>query len=264
MLPRAMHRLMHSRKMPVFPYLPIIIWRGMTKVMLGATDDDAQSMVDPTDVTMNRARIQRHARRRVDLLLCRRSLLNLLSALSNFELSTWNMKLCSIGILLATLCAFAHDALAQMNLDTAANVAANAARAAVNNLTEGPKAAAGRVNKSENLVKVIKDVANDRIEILIKPREVVAGADQKIESHVRTVLPKKLGQTIEISRLEEKLSKEAPIVLSETAQDVLETGKVGNVIGVPLADGARQAVELYQNRAKPIPAEIRFYLTDVF
>jgi len=55
---------MHSRKMPVFPYLPIIIWRGMAKVMLGATDDDAQSMVDPTDVTMNRARIQRHARRR--------------------------------------------------------------------------------------------------------------------------------------------------------------------------------------------------------
>ena len=151
-----------------------------------------------------------------------------------------------------------------MNLDTAANVAANAARAAVNNLTEGPKAAAGRVNKGENRVKVIKDVANDRIEILVKPHEVVAGADRKIESHVRSVLPKKLGQTIEISRLEEKLSKEAPIVLSKTAQDVLETGKVGNVIGVPLADGARQAVELYQDRAKPIPADIRFYLTGVF
>ena len=41
-------------------------------------------------------------------------------------------------------------------------------------------------------------------------------------------------------------------------------GKVGNVIGVPLADGARQAVELYQDRAKPIPADIRFYLTGVF
>jgi hypothetical protein len=39
---------------------------------------------------------------------------------------------------------------------------------------------------------------------------------------------------------------------------------VGNVIGVPLADGARQAVELYQDRAKPIPADIRFYLTGVF
>jgi hypothetical protein len=174
------------------------------------------------------------------------------------------MKLCSIGILLATSCAFAHNALAQINLDTAANVAANAARAAVNTLTEGPKAAAGRVNKGENPVKVIKDVANDRIEILIKPHEVGAGADQKIENHVRSVLPKKLGQTIEISRLEEKLSKEAPIVLSKTAQDVLETGKVGNVIGVPLAIGARQAVELYQDRAKPIPADIRFYLTGVF
>lgn len=100
------------------------------------------------------------------------------------------MKLCSIGILLATSCAFAHNALAQINLDTAANVAANAARAAVNTLTEGPKAAAGRVNKGENPVKVIKDVANDRIEILIKPHEVGAGADQKIENHVRSVLPK--------------------------------------------------------------------------
>jgi shikimate kinase len=46
---------MHSREMPLFPYLSIIIWRGMT--MLGATDDDAQSMADPTDVTMNRASI---------------------------------------------------------------------------------------------------------------------------------------------------------------------------------------------------------------
>jgi len=44
---------MHSREMPLFPYLSIIIWRGMT--MLGATDDDAQSMADPTDVS--RARI---------------------------------------------------------------------------------------------------------------------------------------------------------------------------------------------------------------
>jgi len=30
---------------------------GMIKVMLGATDDDAQSMADPTDVTMNRASV---------------------------------------------------------------------------------------------------------------------------------------------------------------------------------------------------------------
>jgi hypothetical protein len=42
---------MHSRKMPLFPYLSIIRWRGMTN----ATDDDAQSMADPTDVS--RARI---------------------------------------------------------------------------------------------------------------------------------------------------------------------------------------------------------------
>jgi hypothetical protein len=173
------------------------------------------------------------------------------------------MKLCSIGISLVISCAFAHKALAQIDLNTAANVAANAARAAVNTVTAGPKAA-GRAIKGENPVKVIKDDANDRIEIVIKSHELAAGADQKIEKHVKSVLPKKLGQTVEISRMSEKLSKQAPIVLSRTAQDVLDTGKVGNVIGVPLAIGARQAVALYQDRAKPIPADIRFYLTGVF
>jgi hypothetical protein len=131
------------------------------------------------------------------------------------------MKLCSIGISLVISCAIAHSALAQMDLNTAANVAANVARGAVNTVTEGPKAA-GRVIKGEGPVKVIKDVANDRIEILIKPHELVAGADQKIENHVRSVLPKKLGQTVEISRMSEKLSKQAPIVLSKNAQDVLD------------------------------------------
>ena len=104
-----------------------------------------------------------------------------------------HMKLCSIGTSLVISCAFAHNALAQMDLNTAANVAANVARGAITTLTEGPKAT-GRVIKGENPVKVIKDVANDRIEILIKPNEVVAGADQKVENHVRSVLPKKLGQ----------------------------------------------------------------------
>src|SRR5262245_34348357 len=173
------------------------------------------------------------------------------------------MKLCSIGISLVISCAFAHKALAQTDLNTAATVAANAARTAVNTVTAGPKAG-GRAIKGENPVKVIKDVANDRIEILIMPHEVVAGADQKIENHLKAALPKKLGQTVEISRMQEKLAKQAPIVLSRTAQDVLDTGKVGNVIGVPLAIGARQAVALYQDRAKPIPADIRFYLTGLF
>ena len=173
------------------------------------------------------------------------------------------MKLCSIGISLVISCAFAHNALAQKDLNTAANVAANVARDAVNTVTAGPKAA-GRAIKGENPVMVIKDVANDRIEILIKSHELATGADQKIENHVKSVLPKKLGQTVEISRMPEKLAKQAPIVLSRTAQDVLDTGKVGNVIGVPLAIGARQAVTLYYDRAKPIPADIRFYLTGVF
>src|SRR5262245_25004930 len=173
------------------------------------------------------------------------------------------MKLCSIGISLVISCAIAHKALAQIDLNTAANIAANAARDAVNTVTAGPKAV-GRAIKGENPVKVIKDVANDRIEILIKSHELAAGADHKIEKHVKSVLAKKLGRTVEISRMPEKLSKQAPIALSRTAQHVLDTGKVGNVIGVPLAMGARQAVGLYQDRAKPIPADIRFYLSDVF
>jgi hypothetical protein len=173
------------------------------------------------------------------------------------------MKLCSIGISLVVSCAFTHNAFAQIDLNNAANIAANVARAAVNTVTTGAKAA-GRVNKGENPVKVIKDAANDRIEILIRPHEVVAGADQKIENYVKSVLPRKLGQPVEISRMPEKLSKQAPIMLSSTAQDVLDRGKVGNVIGVPLAIGARQAVALYQDRAKPIPPDIRFYLTGVF
>src|SRR5262245_52361653 len=136
------------------------------------------------------------------------------------------MKLCLVCISLVSSCAFAHNgALAQMDLNTAANVAANVARAAFNTVTEEPKAG-GRVTKGENPVKVIKDAANDRLEILIKPHEVVAGADQKIENHVKSVLPKKLGQTVEISRMPEKPSKQAPIVLSRMAQDVLDTGKV--------------------------------------
>src|SRR5262245_15404726 len=173
------------------------------------------------------------------------------------------MKLCLVGISLVSSCAFAHNALAQMHLNTAANLAANVARAAINTRTEETKAGE-RVIKGENPVEVSKDLANDRLEFRSKPHEVVAEADQKIENHVKAVLPKKLGQTVEISRMPEKLSKQAPIVLSRTAQDVLDTGKVGNVIGVPLAIGARQAVELYQDRAKPIPADIRFYLIGVF
>jgi len=36
---------MHSREMPLFPYLSIIIWRGMT--VLGATDDDVKAWPIP-------------------------------------------------------------------------------------------------------------------------------------------------------------------------------------------------------------------------
>jgi hypothetical protein len=42
--------------MPLFPYLPVILWMGMIQVVLGATHDhDAQSVDDPANLTMSRA-----------------------------------------------------------------------------------------------------------------------------------------------------------------------------------------------------------------
>ena len=44
--------------MPIFPYLPVIVWMGIIKVALGATRDlDAQRITDPANPTMNRASI---------------------------------------------------------------------------------------------------------------------------------------------------------------------------------------------------------------
>ena len=44
--------------MPLFPYLPVIVWMGMIQVVLGATRDlDAQSVNDPTIWTKKRASV---------------------------------------------------------------------------------------------------------------------------------------------------------------------------------------------------------------
>ena len=44
--------------MPLFPYLPMIIWMGVIQVALGVThDDDAQSADDPANLTMNRGTV---------------------------------------------------------------------------------------------------------------------------------------------------------------------------------------------------------------
>jgi hypothetical protein len=44
--------------MPLFPYLPVIVWMGMIQVVLGATHKhDAQSGNDPANVTMSRGSI---------------------------------------------------------------------------------------------------------------------------------------------------------------------------------------------------------------
>ena len=40
--------------MPLFPYLPVIVWMGMVKVVLEAAHDfNAQPITDPTNPTMN-------------------------------------------------------------------------------------------------------------------------------------------------------------------------------------------------------------------
>ena len=45
--------------MPLFPYLPVIVWMGMIQVMVGATHDhNAQSADDPANLTMNRGSIR--------------------------------------------------------------------------------------------------------------------------------------------------------------------------------------------------------------
>jgi hypothetical protein len=44
--------------MPLFPYLPVIVWMGMIQVVLGATHDhSAQSVDDPTNWTKKRASV---------------------------------------------------------------------------------------------------------------------------------------------------------------------------------------------------------------
>lgn len=50
--------------MPLFPYLPVIVWMGMIEVALDATHDldernDAHRKPDPTNLTMNPASIIR-------------------------------------------------------------------------------------------------------------------------------------------------------------------------------------------------------------
>ena len=45
-----------GKTMPLFPYLPVILWMGMIQVVLGATHaHDAQSVDDPANLTMSRA-----------------------------------------------------------------------------------------------------------------------------------------------------------------------------------------------------------------
>ena len=44
--------------MPLFPYLPVIVWMGMINIVLSATNDhEAQSINDPSNWTKKRARV---------------------------------------------------------------------------------------------------------------------------------------------------------------------------------------------------------------
>jgi hypothetical protein len=44
--------------MPLFPYLPMIVWMGVIQIALGLTNDhDAQSADDPANLTMKRGTV---------------------------------------------------------------------------------------------------------------------------------------------------------------------------------------------------------------
>ena len=43
--------------MPIFPYLPVIVWMGIIKIALGNARLDAQRTTDPANAAMNRASI---------------------------------------------------------------------------------------------------------------------------------------------------------------------------------------------------------------
>lgn len=47
-----------AKTMPLFPYLPVIVWMGMIQVVLGVTHDhDAQSVDEPANLMINRGSI---------------------------------------------------------------------------------------------------------------------------------------------------------------------------------------------------------------
>jgi hypothetical protein len=44
--------------MPLFPYLPVIVWMGMIQAVMGVTHDhDAQSVDEPANLMINRGSI---------------------------------------------------------------------------------------------------------------------------------------------------------------------------------------------------------------
>ena len=62
-------RLTHGPKMPLFFYLPAIVWMGMIEVALDATHDldgrnDAHRKPDPINLTMNPTSIIRFPNRK--------------------------------------------------------------------------------------------------------------------------------------------------------------------------------------------------------
>jgi len=67
MLPRVQQRLTHSRfgsrggEMPLFPYLPLILWTAMLQVMLDQAHDpnEQNSQCDPANAPMDPARVVR-------------------------------------------------------------------------------------------------------------------------------------------------------------------------------------------------------------
>ncbi len=120
-----------------------------------------------------------------------------------------------------------------------------------------------KVIQGQNPLDAAGGVAKDHIEVLIKPVEIEANTEQKITDALKkNVAP--IAPVVDVLRLPSTVQKQATITTGRMAEHIIETGKVGDAIGAPLATAVRQAYANYTASAKPIPDKVRFWLQHVY
>lgn len=120
-----------------------------------------------------------------------------------------------------------------------------------------------KVFQGEKPADAAKDVVKDHVEILITPAEVQAQSEAAIVDEVKQHVAA-IGPAVEVLQIPDKLQKEAIVETGKMAEHVVETGKVGDVVGAPLATAVREAHQHYVDSAKPIPDKVRFWLSRVY